>query len=175
MRNCLVCKSIKKKEIEKDMLLGKTFSYLQRTYSISYMPLRRHKEEHMPEELSEQRKRRMSEFAVPEIIVDEELPPLNNILDCLTFIHNEALGIYKEAKEEKVFNVALQALKLDMDCIGLAVKGDELRQSYQAQGSWEKIFPIILEVLKDHEEARVAVSERLLEYDRDLINNQKEG
>jgi hypothetical protein len=165
MYNCKICKSIDKKKIETDILLGKSGSYFKKTYEIGYSTLRRHKEDHLSKEIADDRKSRMVEFQLPKIMVEKEFPPLDNILDCLSFIHNESLGIYKKAKDEQALNVALQALRLDMDCIGLALRGDELRQSYQAQGSWEKIFPIILEVLKDYEDARVAVSNRLLEHE----------
>jgi len=167
MRNCKVCQSIDKKKIEKDLLLGKPYSYFKKTYNMGYVTLRRHKEDHLSKEIAEERKNRMVEFQLPQILVEKEFPPLDNILDCLSFIHNESLGIYKKAKDEEQLSTALQALRLDMDCIGLAVRGDELRQSYQAQGSWEKIFPVILEVLKDYEEARVAVSDRLLECEKE--------
>lgn len=158
---CKICDGPNKKQIERSILLGATYTQLSKDYKISYPTLRTHKELHMPLEVAEDMKSRMVEFQPPAFEADRDIPSIDNILNCLSYLHTESLFIYGRAKEEEDFNLALKAIKQDLECVGMAIRGHELLLSYQSQGDWEKILPKILKAVEPFKHAKQAIADAL--------------
>lgn len=169
LNKCKVCDSPLQKQIEKDMLNLLSFAKLTAKYDICYRVLKRHKDDHLSVKTAQDMMSRMPQFRVKKVDPKKDLPQLDNIYDCLCFIHNEHLEIYEDAKFSGNVSVKLQALKQDMDCLGMALKGKEVFMSYQSHGDWEDILHKILVAIKSHPEVKVAISTILKESRQTIV------
>jgi len=115
----------------------------------------------MSAEVVKSMKGKMPALKVPKFELKKEFPQLKNLGDCLSFLHNECLDVNKNAIAKGDEMLRLQAIRQDRECLGLAMRGKELLLSYQSQGSWEKIFPIILKAVDRFPEAKIAIAAEL--------------
>ena len=169
LNKCKVCDSPLHKNIEKDMLQKMSFARLTAKYDICYRVLKRHKDYHLSVKTGKDMMTRMPQLQVKKSDPKKAFPHLNNIYDCLCFIHNEHLEIYDGAKERGDDSIKLQALKQDMDCLGMALKGKEVFSSYQSQGDWESILSKILVAISPHPEVKIAISTILKESRQTIV------
>lgn len=158
---CKICKSEDRHLIERDMLMGMTFNELRKKYKISHPTLRKHKNKHIPEDLAKDMSDGMMTLQIPTIINPQDVPQLENIKDCINYIHIELLKIHEKAVMTRKPQLSMQALKYDMECIALALKAKELMMSYQSQDSWESILPKILEAVDPYPRAKLAIAAAL--------------
>ena len=162
MFNCKVCRSLAVKKIEIELLTpGISYSSISKKYLISYRTLKTHKEKHLVKEVAKDMEARIPELVVPKIDPEVDIPQLDNLSGCVSYVHNKILNIYKGAMEEGNKSLALQALKQDLECVSLIIKGKELRLSYQSQNSWEASLQKILKAVENNPEARIAISDAL--------------
>lgn len=161
-RRCKICMSESRKIIEREILGDASFVYLKKRFNIGRQTVLIHRDKHMTKELAESTKIRLKALS-PQIDVNKEIPKISDLIECITYLHTQTLEIYLEAREEKNNTIALQALKQNLDCLGFAVKASEIRMSYMAQSSWEKLLPKIFKAVKPHKEARIAIAKALHE------------
>ena len=169
LNKCKVCDSPLHKKIERDMIQNTSFSRMTAKYDICYRVLKRHKDHHLAVKTAQDMMTRVSQLQVRKVNPKKDLPQLDNIYDCLCFIHNEHLEIYDDAKLRGDDSVKLQALKQDMDCLGMALKGKEVFMSYQSHGDWEDILHKILVAIKPHPEVKIAISTILKESRQTIV------
>jgi hypothetical protein len=172
---CMVCSSDDRKKIERLLIKQESFASITREYNIKYWSLKNHLDYHMSKAVVKTMMSAMKELKVPVIKPEIELPKIKNLAGCLDHIHGELLWVKEKAKKERNYPVMMQALKHDLDCIGVIMKGKEIMLSYQAQGSWQKILPKILKAVEHNPEAKTAISKALQEasYQENILTNLK--
>jgi hypothetical protein len=157
MPNCTVCKSVDRKKIERLLILGTSYASVTRQFGMAYKTLKNHKVNHLPEEVARSMVKTMPEMRAPIIKVDKRIPQLKDLMGCVSYIHNRLIGIQLEAQEDGNRQLELQAFKLDLETIGVVKSGHEMLLAYEAQGSWDKVLPDILEAVRDFPAARKAI------------------
>ena len=159
---CKICDMDNRKKIEFDLLRGVPYEELSNKYKVSKYILSKHKRYHIVKNLSDSMGAELVDLRVPDSLINTtDIPQITNVKDCLEYLHKEFIRIKAKAEGEENLPLSLQALKCDMDCIGLVIKSQELILSYQSQSSWEKILPKILEAVKPYPEVKIAIANAL--------------
>lgn len=154
---CIVCRSTHKKKIDRLLLSKASYKSIVAKYKITYPSLKRHEREHLPRDIASNMVANMTELKVPDLEPLKELPQLDNLAGCISYVYNEFLGIHLRAKAKQDDKLNLLALKNIIDSINVIVKGKELEFNYRSQTSWNKVLPFIFQAVKNMPEARDAI------------------
>jgi len=112
----------------------------------------------MNEEVAKQLLKRMHALRDPKLKINKIIPSVRNIRECIEFVHQETVKIFLEAKKNKQIPIQLAAIKQTKENLELAVRAQALIMEVNSQHSWETMIPHILEAVKDHPEAKIAIS-----------------
>jgi hypothetical protein len=171
-RLCPVCESLDRRKIEKELLeigtiKGKTFMDLSRKTKINERSLSGHKRNHMSKALAKEVASRMPHMKVAKICNKKSIPALKNLADCFLYLHEQSLDVHDKAmklEDQKAgLQIRLQAIRTDASCLELAIRGKELWMAEKAQGSWDKLLPVILKVVEPYPEVRLNISKAIRE------------
>ena len=161
---CKVCEHALGKQMEKEFIIGDTVYAISKKYGINYGTVSRHMKNHLPQTLVNDRKLRMPELALAPVKMEDAIPSLSSLQDCIEYIHNKTLNIHQQAEKDEDYNLSLRALRSDLDCVSLVMRATELMFGHERQENWEKTLTVILSVLSEHKEAKEAVSSALYNY-----------
>ncbi len=160
-RRCTVCEHEKVEEINRLLLEGVSLRDLAGRYSVSKTALHRHKESHLPAELTKAREAR-------------EIAKADSLLDQVTELRDKALSILDKAEQAGDLRTALQGVREAKGCLELLAR---LQGELQEQATvnilinpqWLSLRTVILEVLDRYPEARQAVAQALREVEGDVV------
>ncbi len=154
-RPCTICTHPQREEIDKALVEGKqAFTSLATLYDVSEIALRRHKKNHLPEQLVK------AEGA-------KEAAQAEDLLEQLKGLRNKAYSILLQAEKSGELRTALSAIKEARSCLELLAKLiGELDERPQVNvllmPEWIQVRTQVLYALQPFPEARQAVSEALL-------------
>lgn len=168
-KKCSVCDSRDKKKIERELLKGTSYVAITRMYGVGPNPLSSHKKKHMSVAITDSMISRIPSLKVKEIDPNKEIPHLKDVEACLIYLHQEFHNINNKAKESdelsadnfRASSIRMQALRHDMDLIGMLLKGKDLIYENENQLNWKKILPKIVEATEDYPEVSFAIAEVL--------------
>jgi hypothetical protein len=156
--NCKICRSKDKKKINRLLLSKNTYASISKKFNISYKALKKHEKEHLSKEVSKSMIANMTELKVPLLKPKKELPQLENLSACISYVYNEFLDIHLRAKDREDDKINMMALKNIVDSISVITRGKEMEFAYKSQASWDKVLPFIVRAVKDMPEARDAIN-----------------
>ena len=154
-RKCTVCEHEKVEEINRLLLEGVSLRDLAGRYSVSKTALHRHKESHLPAELTKAREAR-------------EIAKADSLLDQVTELRDKALSILDKAEQAGDLRTALQGVREAKGCLELLAR---LQGELQEQATvnvlinpqWLSLRTVILQTLEPYPEARLRLAEALRE------------
>ncbi len=160
-RKCTVCEHEKVEEINKALLEGVSLRDLAGRYSVSKTALHRHKESHLPAELTKAREA-------------QEVTKADSLLDQVIELRDKALSILDKAEQAGDLRTALQGVREAKGCLELLAR---LQGELQEQATvnilinpqWLSLRTVILEALDRYPEARQAVARALREVESNVV------
>ena len=160
-RKCTVCEHEKVEEINRLLLEGVSLRDLAGRYSVSKTALHRHKESHLPAELTKAREAR-------------EIAKADSLLDQVTELRDKALSILDKAEQAGDLRTALQGVREAKGCLELLARlQGELQEqttvNVLVNPQWITLRTVILEALDGYPEARQAVAQALREVESDVV------
>jgi hypothetical protein len=160
-RKCTVCEHEKVEEINRLLLEGVSLRDLAGRYSVSKTALHRHKESHLPAELTKAQEAR-------------EIAKADSLLDQVAELRDKALSILDKAEQAGDLRTALQGVREAKGCLELLAR---LQGELQEQATvnilinpqWLSLRTVILEALEPYPEARQAVARALREVESNVV------
>lgn len=157
-RVCTICTHDQRQAIDAALLRGDSFRDIARQFHASKDALSRHKHDHLGE--------RMAKVAAGH--AEADVRTAIDVVTQLSTINEAALTVLSEAKAAGDGALALQAIdriqrqiELQAKLINLLHDGTMVNVTVSPQ--WTELRSVILTVLHDYPEARVAVAEALRE------------
>ena len=153
-RRCTVCQHPERAAIDRALVRGEPTRGLAARYgSVSREALWRHKEDHLPQALAKAQEA-------------SEVARADDLLRELMSLRAKAISLLLKAEQSGDYRTALQGIREARGCIEtlLEVEGRLNRQpqlNVLATSSWWEVRTTILEALRAHAEARVAVAAAL--------------
>ena len=121
-RKCTVCEHEKVEEINRLLLEGVSLRDIAGRYSVSKTALHRHKESHLPAELTKAQEAR-------------EIAKADSLLDQVIELRDKALSILDKAEQAGDLRTALQGVREAKGCLELLAKlQGELQKRTEVQG-----------------------------------------
>jgi len=157
-RPCTICTHPKCDEIDQALVEGKQpLTSLATIYDVSEIALRRHKANHLPEQLVKAEGAR-------------EAAQADNLLDQVRGLRNKAYSILLSAEKAGDLKTALQGVREARSCLELLGKlQGELDERPQINillsPQWIEVRAVLLNALLPYPEVRQVVSKALLEVD----------
>ena len=154
-RRCTVCGHEKVEEINRLLLEGVSLRDLAGRYSVSKTALHRHKESHLPAELTKAQEA-------------QEVAKADSLLAQVTELRDKALSILDKAEQAGDLRTALQGIKEARGCLELLARlQGELQEqtivNILINPQWLSLRTVILQALEPYPEARQAVARALRE------------
>jgi hypothetical protein len=160
-RKCSICEHEKVEEINKALLEGVSLRDLAGRYSVSKTALHRHKESHLPAELTKAREA-------------QEVTKADSLLDQVIELRDKALSILDKAEQAGDLRTALQGVREAKGCLELLAR---LQGELQEQTTvnvlinpqWLSLRTVILEALEPYPEARLRLAEALRKVENNVV------
>jgi len=156
--NCKICRSDDRKKIERLLLSKASYKSIVEKFKISYPVIKNHEKYHMSAEESRTMVANMDELKVAELDPARELPQLEKLENCISYVYNQFLAIHLRAMASGDERLNMAALRNVIDTISVIVRGKEMAFAHKSQASWNKVLPFILQAVKGMPEARDAIS-----------------
>jgi len=160
-RKCSICEHEKVEEINRLLLAGVPLRDLAGRYSVSKTALHRHKESHLPAELTKAREA-------------QDVTKADSLLDQVIELRNKALSILAKAERAGELRTALQGVREAKGCLELLARlQGELQErttvNILVNPQWITLRTVILKALDGYPEARQAVARALREVEGDVV------
>jgi len=160
-RKCSICEHEKVEEINRLLLAGVPLRDLAGRYSVSKTALHRHKESHLPAELTKAREA-------------QDVTKADSLLDQVIELRNKALSILAKAERAGELRTALQGVREAKGCLELLARlQGELQErttvNVLVNPQWITLRTVILKALDGYPEARQAVARALREVEGDVV------
>ena len=156
---CTVCLHKDRVKIDEAMTAGEPLSSISKKSGISVSSLARHRKNHMDLRII-----RTKTKNIPPTLSTGN-PRIDNIANQVANLFGSAIELMEKAKKEKQYNAAVNANKQALNCLEVYFKSSEtvykIKKAQQAEEDAHKVTSKILEALKDHPEARIAVARTL--------------
>jgi len=154
-RKCTICEHPKVEEINKALLETQNIAKVAKQYGVNYYPLHRHKESHLPAELTKAQEA-------------QEVAKADSLLAQVTELRDKALSILDKAEQAGDLRTALQGIKEARGCLELLARlQGELQEqtivNILINPQWLSLRTVILQALEPYPEARQAVARALRE------------
>jgi transposase-like protein len=161
-RKCTVCEHEKVEEINKALLEGVSLRDLAGRYSVSKTALHRHKESHLPAELTKAREA-------------QEVTKADSLLDQVIELRDKALSILAKAERAGELRTALQGVREAKGCLELLARlQGELQErttvNVLVNPQWITLRTVILRTLEPYPEARLKLVQALKEAEDNAVN-----
>jgi len=161
---CSVCNHKEKEAIERDILDKRLVTEIQAEYNVSRSSIYRHISKHLPSSVAEHIKNSNLD-SLSSIRSTDSKDAAISVAEQLQYLYGRALATMDNCEKSKDYQTSIRAQRQALSCLEIFFKASEsiykLKNDSKTVGEAEVMRKIILEALKDHPEARLAVAKAI--------------